>query len=178
MKEVFPAPPLICYRRQRNIHDHLIRAKVPPPAPTRPQRTCAGMKKCGRCVNCPYIKTGNIVKASASNYQVELKEKYDCNTENIIYCIECKVPRCKHIQYIGKTSDPLKVRFGAHRSDVNSQKDKAISNHFNSPGHSISDMTITNVEKIYNKNPLFLREKEKFYMKLFNTRLGGLNTNS
>ena len=68
--------------------------------------------------------------------------------------------------------------FGAHRSDVNSQKDKAISNHFNSPGHSISDMTITIVEKIYNKNPLFLREKEKFYMKLFNTRLGGLNTNS
>ena len=105
-------------------------------------------------------------------------KKYDCNTENIIYCIECKVPRCKHIQYIGKTSDPLKVRFGAHRSDVNSQKDKAISNHFNSPGHSISDMTITIVEKIYNKNPLFLREKEKFYMKLFNTRLGGLNTNS
>ena len=44
--------------------------------------------------------------------------------------------------------------------------------------HSISDMTITIVEKIYNKNPLFLREKEKFYMKLFNTRLEGLNINS
>ena len=35
------------------------------------------MKKCGKCVNCPYIKTGNIVKASDSAYKVELKEKFD-----------------------------------------------------------------------------------------------------
>jgi len=39
-------------------------------------------------------------------------------------------------------------------------------------------MTITIIEKIYNKNPLFLREREKFYMTKFNTRLGGLNLNS
>ena len=126
----------------------------------------------------PKFPIGNIMKASASNYQVELREKFDCNTENIIYCIECKVPRCKHIQYIGKTSDPLKVRFGSHHSNVNLQKDQAISNHFNSPGHSISDMTITIIEKIYNKIPLFLREREKFYMTKFNTRLGALNLNS
>ena len=56
MTQVFPAPPVICYRRQQNIRDHLIRAKVPHPTPARPQRTYAGMKKCCKCVNYHYIK--------------------------------------------------------------------------------------------------------------------------
>ena len=179
MKEVFPAPPLICYRRQRNIRDHLIRAKVPPPAPARPKRTLPGMKKCGKCVNCPYIKTGSIVKSSASTYKLELKEKFDCNTDNHIYLIECQVPRCNHIQYIGKTKDRVKDRFAAHRSDVNTQKNKSLPNHFNLPGHKVSDMKVTVIEKVYNKNPLFLREREKYYMIKYNTRhQNGLNKNS
>ena len=150
-----------------------------PPSPNRPRRMLPGMKKCGKCVNCPYIKTGNIVKASDSAYKVELKEKFDCNTDNHIYLIECQVPRCNHIQYIGKTKDRLKDRFGSHRSDVNTQKDKSLSNHFNLPGHKVSDMKVTVIEKVYNKNPLFLREREKYYMKKYNTRhQKGLNKNS
>ena len=152
MKEVFPAPPLICYRRQRNIRDHLIRAKVPPPAPARPKRTLPGMKKCGKCVNCPYIKTGSIVKSSASTYKLELQEKFDCNTDNHIYLIECQVPRCNHIQYIGKTKDRVKDRFAAHRSDVNTQKNKSLPNHFNLPGHKVSDMNYYHFEHKYVKN--------------------------
>ena len=47
LKEVFPEPPLIAFRRQKNIREFLIRAKVPP-APSRPKRALPGMKKCGR----------------------------------------------------------------------------------------------------------------------------------
>ena len=45
LKEVFPKPPLVSYRRQKNIRETLIRAKVPP-RPKREQRKRHGMNKC------------------------------------------------------------------------------------------------------------------------------------
>ena len=42
LESVFPEPPLISYRRQRNIRETIIRAKV---APERQQRTQKGIKK-------------------------------------------------------------------------------------------------------------------------------------
>ena len=61
----------------------------------------------------------------------------------------------------------------------NTQKNKSLSIHFNLPGHKVSDMKVTVIEKVYNKNPLFLREREKIYMINYNTRhQKGLKKNS
>ena len=61
MKEVFPEPPLIAYKWQKNIRDFIIRAKIPPKV-KRSQRRQNGMKKCTRiCVICPDIKEGKVV---------------------------------------------------------------------------------------------------------------------
>ena len=49
MKEVFPDPPIIAYKRQKNLKQVLIRAKVPPEC-KRPKRKMPGMKKCNNCV--------------------------------------------------------------------------------------------------------------------------------
>ena len=175
LKKVFPKPPLVAFRRQRNIREKLIRAKVPA-APTRPKRILPGMKSCGRCVNCAYIKTGQTVKSLASNHEVQLTESYDCQTKNIIYLIECRKTNCSKRQYIGKTTDPLTKRFGAHRGYVrNKLLAKATGAHFNLPGHQMSDMSITVVEKIYNQNPLFLREREAVNINLFNVKDQGIN---
>ena len=38
LAKVFPEPPLVGFKRQRNIHDHIIRAKVPVQAPIYPKR--------------------------------------------------------------------------------------------------------------------------------------------
>ena len=175
LKRVYPKPPLVAFRRQRNIREKLIRAKVPA-APTRPRRILPGMRSCGRCVNCAYIKTGQTVKSIASNYQVQLTESFDCQTKNIIYLIECRKENCTKRQYIGKTTDPLTKRFGAHRGYVrNKLLAKATGAHFNLPGHQMSDMSITVVEKIYNDNPLFLREREAVNINLFNVKDKGIN---
>ena len=57
LKEVFPEPPLTAFRKQRNIKDHIIRAKVPKYQHNYPKRYMKGMKKCGRnCPECPFIK--------------------------------------------------------------------------------------------------------------------------
>ena len=58
LKEVFPEPPLISYKRQKNIRETLVRAKVAPP---RQNRVINGMKKCNKCLACSYIKEGKII---------------------------------------------------------------------------------------------------------------------
>ena len=104
LKKVCPEPPLIAFRRQKNIQEFLIRAKVPP-APSRPKRALPGMKQCGRCLACSYVKTGKNMKSTSSNFTAEL------NTSGVVYCIECKICR---IQYVGKTKDKAKERFLKH----------------------------------------------------------------
>ena len=44
LKEVFPEPPMVAYRRAKNLRDKLVKAKLPPP-PTRKKRQLPGMKK-------------------------------------------------------------------------------------------------------------------------------------
>ena len=57
LQEVFPDPPLIAYKRQANIRQHLIRAKVADPPNLRPKSNIRGMVKCGKgCTACPFIK--------------------------------------------------------------------------------------------------------------------------
>ena len=68
MEEVFPQPPLIAYRRPRNLRDMLVRAKLPARKHQRPRRETVGMKKCQNCPICPLVKTGNKIRSTYSNY--------------------------------------------------------------------------------------------------------------
>ena len=69
LADIFLLPPLVAYRRPPNLKDKLIRAKVPEPAPSRPKRDKAGMKKCNNCPICPFVNTGQIVKSSQTQTQ-------------------------------------------------------------------------------------------------------------
>ena len=64
LKEVFPLPPLTAFRRQKNLRDHLIRAKIPQNGSLHPKRKLLGMKKCNTqdCTACPYIREGKSVR--------------------------------------------------------------------------------------------------------------------
>ena len=73
----------------------------------------------------------------------------------------------------------LKERFVEHRGYVRAQmKNKSTGRHFSEQGHSISDMTITVLEKIFNPDPQYRRQREKMWINKFNTRYRGLNQNS
>ena len=174
LKEIFDKPFLIAYRRPKNIRQYLIRAKVPPPI-TRSRRALPGMKKCGKCVTCPYVRPGKTIKATATNFAVEIKTAVDCNTKNVIYNIECLKSGCRQ-QYIGETKKSLKERFNQHRGYVNNKKlEKATGMHFNMPGHSISDMQVTIVEKVHNKDEFFRKRRESLFIQKFNTKHRGIN---
>ena len=172
MKEIFPDPPLIAYKRQKNLRQMLIRAKVPPIS-KRPKREIHGMRKCNNDVYCNYIMTGDHVKATASSYHHQITTKVTCTSSNIIYLITCR--KCL-MQYVGETSRRLKDRFAEHQGYVrNKDLTMATGQHFNNRGHSIYDMQITILEHVQNANEVFRKIREKMYINLFNTKDKGMN---
>lgn len=173
LKEIFPVPPMVAYKRPKNIRDTLIRSKVPKAAQTRSKRKTAGMRKCNKCGVCSYIKEGKTVQATANSYKVDINSSVDCSSKNVIYMLGCN--KCPQ-QYIGETERMLRDRFTEHKGYVNTNNiSKTTGAHFNSKGHSVSDMRITVIEKVFSKEHQFRKEREKLYIQKFNTRYRGLN---
>ena len=73
----------------------------------------------------------------------------NCESSNIAYLIECKKEQCKEC-YIGESSRPLKERVKEHVDYIKRLfPTQATGQHFNMPGHDLSNMTITIIEKVY-----------------------------
>ena len=105
MKENFPDPPLVAYKRPQTIRNKLIRAKVPS-LKSKPRRVINGMHKCKKsCDICPYVKAGKVIKAAHTDVKVHLQKHHDCESRNIVYIIQCK--KCWWAQYIGETKHSL-----------------------------------------------------------------------
>ena len=173
LKEVYPLPPLVAYKRPPNIKDKVIRAKVPPMAPRRPVRTQPGMKKCNDCNICPFIYTCSTIKSTSNNLTVDINTSVNCKSTNIVYCITCI--KCK-MQYVGESERSLKERFNEHRGYVmNKHLSKSTGCHFNLPGHKVSDMRVAIIEKVHDSDPLVRKQREELFIQKLNTKYKGLN---
>jgi hypothetical protein len=70
----------------------------------------------------------------------------------------------------------LAIGLADHRGYVNNHDyTKATGDHFNSPGHSLADLTITVLEKVKSSDDLYRKEREKYFIRKFNTFYRGLN---
>lgn len=97
LEEVFEEPPLIAYKRNKNLQEVLIRAKLN--INKRQQRKLKGMKKCGKCIACCLIKEGRSIKSNETTWT--LNREYDCNSKNVVYMLECDKDNCKK-RYVGE----------------------------------------------------------------------------
>ena len=171
LKKVFPAPPLIAFKRQQNIRDKIIRAKVAPEQ--RNQRNLVGMKKCGNCVACIYIKEGKLIKTNIGQWKIN--KRVDCNTKNVIYLLECDKNKCNE-KYVGETERNFKERVKEHLGYARNFKlNQPAGLHFNLPGHNIHNMKFTIIEKVQSNDPLYRRERERYHIEKFNTYHSGMN---
>ena len=168
LSEVFTQPPLTAFRRQRNIKDHIIRAKLPVDPKMYPEKRQRGMKKCGKnCTACPYIREVKSLRMNGKDWKIN--QNLNCNTYNCVYMIEYKKDNCK-LKYVGETKQILKFRLADHRGYINNQDyTTATGEHFNSPGHSLSDLSITILERVKTMDDLYRREREKYFIRKFNT---------
>ena len=66
-------------------------------------------------------------------------------------------------------------RASAHRSDTRTGKYKVVPEHFNGPGHSISDMIFLPFEKILNRDETLLASREEFWIQKLQSYEKGIN---
>ena len=70
----------------------------------------------------------------------------------------------------------LTGRLADHRGYVNREYiDTATGAHFNQPGHDLSHLTVTVLEQMKNKDTLYRKEREKYFVNKFNTLYKGMN---
>ena len=74
---LFRDPPLTAFKRQKNIRDHLIRAKVPSDPKPYPSRRIRGMKRCGKnCSACPYIREVKSLNINTNEWKIN--QNFNC----------------------------------------------------------------------------------------------------
>ena len=123
---------------------------------------------------CPYVQTGKSIKATFTKEVVTLSKSFDCKTTNIVYIVGCK--KCNN-QYIGQTYKSLEDRFKQHLGYVVNNT-QATGQHFNSPGHNSSHMTISVLEKVHQISKLHREQRESHWIERFNLKYKGMNKKS
>ena len=116
------------------------------------------MRKCGKnCTACPYIREVKSININKSEWKIN--QNLDCNISNCVYLIECKKENC-NMKYVGETERILKFRLADHRGYINNlDESQATGNHFNSAGHSLSDLSILILEKVKSSDDMYCTEK-------------------
>ena len=132
------------------------------------------MKKCSKsCIICPYIKEGE--KVLHTNITWSINKKVTCESSNIIYLIECNKQKCTQ-KYIGESEQMLKNRLSQHIGYIKSRNImQPTGKHFNLKGHSLSNMTVTILEKVKKKDIFYRKERETYFIRKFNTFYEGMN---
>ena len=126
------------------------------------------------CTLCPFIKVGKSIAVNR-NSSWKRNQQLNCQSSNIIYLIECNKEHCKQ-RYIGETGRTLQQRIGDHRGYiVNEHINTATGQHFNTPGHNVSNLTVTVIEKVKKRDESYRKIREKYHINKFNTYYKGLN---
>ena len=175
-KHTFPEKPMLAFRKQKTIGEHIIRAKLHPlpreGAKTRGPKV--GFVRCQRfggrgCLMCSYVTPTTTHTSGVTGEVFPITSLITCTTPNIIYDLWCD--RCRNsatanpgsVHYAGKTKNTAAERFTGHRSDLQTGKHfKAVAHHFSQQGHKMSDMRFLPFEAIPSGDPMELASRESF----------------
>lgn len=170
MKKVFDKPPILAFRRDKNLKDILVHKKHNSMYFKQPNKC----EPCGRnCAICPYVRNTQFF----GNYEGKtfgVKNCINCTTANVVYALFCK--SCDCFIYVGETSDTLYQRHLLNLSLIRRQKPDPVALHFNSANHSVNDYEIVALEKICGDD-IYRQTIENLWIKKLRTyKPHGINT--
>lgn len=178
LKTIFPEPPVLSFKRPKNLRDILVHAEVKDNL-RRDSRVLvdpdAGCKQCKKpkCKLCKDIQTTTTFSSHVTGKSYEIRQSVDCTSTNVIYLIDCDV--CG-IQYVGETMNDARERFRNHRSTIKHHKkhpDKPVASHF---GHHKNGLKVTIIECLGNQSKFRRLYREKFWIETLQTHQpSGLN---
>ena len=160
MQQIFDKPPLVAFKRDRNLTDILVHGK----------HNKIFKSKDGRVNRCP---TDNCAICAITKYDKEIPEiknirqDANCQTTNAIYGIHCEV--CNKIVYVGETERTIAERIKEHLADVRHKREKAVSFHFNSKDHDIADLNLIIIEKCKENSKFYRKAREVHWIETLNT---------
>ena len=166
---VFPAVPIIGFRRGKSLQDMLVHAKLPEiNIQYGSSGRCDG-KRCGIC---------NFIQETSTFSDKDLQSKYtikggclNCNSRNVVYLIQC---RTCNMQYVGSSTTKFRFRFNNYRcchrkySSNQSVAQASFQAHFNQPDHNgMDDWSFILIDSASGEDSV--RRKESFWQFKLNT---------
>ena len=148
LQDAFLHPPLIDFRRRRNLRDLLVRASL-----NAIQNETPGNHPCGAagCKTCPILTATDEFTSYKTGQKFKMKFTASCKSSNIIYLNTCR--RCGQ-QYVGETGQPLHRRVNGHRFNITHRRteESPVAAHFNGEGHSQADMVVAVIDQLYSRD--------------------------
>ena len=161
--------PEVAYKRDLSLRDILVHSTDSSSTEQPGSHACQRP----RCHTCEYITPLNNIRGPKSTFTI--RDHFTCVSENLVYCISCR--RCSHI-YIGETGRSLRCRIGEHlRSIRNNTPGFPVAQHFNSAGHSITDVQVRGMRLCRGPNILRKQMEMKLIFQLGTVQPHGLNIN-
>ena len=143
LKEMFEQPPMMAFRRNRNIGDFLNSKRFHNNEVARKDRqhTVRSCKPCRpdrkyKC--CKQLQETKSFKSNATVKTYDIYHETNCNSKYVIYLLECT--KC-NIQYVGKSETELKYRIANHRSDAKKTNCILADKHFQVDGHNFDHLS-------------------------------------
>ena len=99
-REVFPEPPLIAFRRCKNLKDMLDRARLSNEGNRGTNKK--GCSRCGksRCQVCNVMSNSEHFHSNIDSREYRINYSFNCDSSNVVYLLECTV--CG-VQYVGSS---------------------------------------------------------------------------
>ena len=149
-KAVFTNVPIIGFKNDRSLKDHLVRAVLPKVDAEGRSKPCGGKKR-----SCEVCKSVNDTSHFKRRDTYILKGTLDCNFNHVIYLFECK--QCQYrFPYVGSTKTKFRYRINNYKSthrkfrkkyvqkyltiviQKSELKQKLFREHYRSEGHQVS----------------------------------------
>ena len=177
MASIFPSDPMVAYKRGKNLEDILVHGKT--------RRVISGegerkVQNCGKsCVICKRTyASGELVQGPRHGCVTTYDRTIGCRSVNVVYGIWCNVCRC--VCYVGETGGCLYTRIQNHLSSIRASNPAVslpVRLHFLAPGHSIDDVWVVGLERVWSQDVEYRRSREKRWMNLLGTQGGkeGMN---
>ena len=107
------------------------------------------------CLTCNSFISDQSFKSNLTGriYKTQTYEQLTCESSNVVcamHCIGCG------LMYVGETGRSLWSRINGHRAGIIKDGQSLLCKHFRLPGHSVADMKVQILEKIYHssENPV------------------------
>ena len=170
LKSLFPQPPMVAFRRARNIRDKVMRADQ---HRRHSANQVSSSQVRGRSQLAQFINPLQTITNQKTKRTCQIGGG-PATTKGAIYAAECN----KHkLLYIGQTERTLSTRFNNHRSDVIHQPHVCkLTEHFNQNSCSMdTDLQVSVLEQVSGSRALREYKEDRWITRLQTVAPNGMN---